>query len=342
MFFIVLVHAVEFARTPGTPKALWEILLSVFIRFTVPAFFVISGLLLQKSLEKADAVPKIGTFLYKKFTTLMVPFFAWNIIYMFVFKLVFKWSVFSAATGWNLATGYMHLYYVFVLIQFFIFYPLAYPVLKKRGPSFALGAGALFSLSFFMVSEYLLWSGGPDGHFFEWHAGKLFAGWSLFFFWGTFLANHPEIFTKIKKQWPWLGLATVVLLGLYLMETRLQIKIQGEISRDFFLISGLPFQFAGATFFLIIMDKINCKIPESSFLKRINRSGKDTFGIYLAHVALLALSGYAIGKIDYPIAVYLKIPIMVILAWTACQAVVRLCRRPGFELFNRLLFGSRG
>ena len=293
MFFIVLVHAVEFSRTPGTPKTLWELLLSVFARFTVPAFFVIAGLLLQKSLEKADAAPKIGPFLYKKFTTLMVPFFAWNVIYMFVFKLVFKWPVFSATSAWNLTTGYIHLYYVFVLIQFFIFYPLVYPALKKRGPGFILGVGALFSVSVFMISEYLLWSGGPDGHFFEWHAGKLFVGWSLFFCWGVFLANHPEIFTKIKKHWPWLVLATVALFGLYCMETLLQIKIQGEISRDFFLISGLPFQFAGATLFLIIMDTINGKVPENRFLKRINRSGKDTFGIYLAHLALLALSGYS-------------------------------------------------
>ena len=340
MIVVVLVHTLEFNRPHGVDKAFWEIMYSALARFSVPFFFIVSGMLLQKSLQKSKTRPALGPFFRKKLSVLIVPFLAWNVIYMLVLHLTMKMPIESMGTVWNLFTGYIHLYYVFVLIQFFL-YPLIYPYISKKGPEFVFAISIGASFAFYCVSEMLLWSQGPDHHFFEWYLGKCFVGWSIFFFWGTYLAAHPEIFEKLKARWGRLFAVALVSYAAYLLEMELQVRIQGEISRDYFLISGLVFQFTFATLFMIWLEKLNNALSDNRLLRGFNNAGQDTFGIYLGHLAIISLSVYVVTQASWDIPRYIRVPVILLVAWFACVAAVRICRHPKLRLLNRLLFGGR-
>lgn len=248
----------------------------------------------------------------------------------------------SWGTLWNMSTGYMHLYFVFVLLQFFLLYLLLHPYLKGRGLSLALILAALSSIVFYAVSEYLLWTGGGSSHFFEWHWGKFSPAWALFFFWGVWLGDKPQLIEKISRHAGKLGLISLALFIVYVWEVNLEYEIFMEESRKYFLLSGLAFQFVCANFTIGAMWRLDKSSVKMAVIDYAVSTGKDTFGIYLSHIAVLMglVAGWEAPGL--PGALWPKLLVMPALAWIICDGLVRLCRLRGLGIFNRFLFGGRG
>ena len=342
MAMIVFAHVIDLAyNQKGGEPNLGTSLTAVFY-FTVPLFFMVSGLLLRRSFEfKAKPVP-YSELLRKKFDTLILPFLVWNAIYMILFRITAGMPILSWSTLWFMSTGYMHLFFVFVLLQFFLLYPLLHPYLKGRVLSLALVLAALSSLAFYTGSEYLLWTKGADSHFFEWHWGKCSAAWVLFFFWGVWLGHKPQLIEKISRHAGKLGLVSLALLIVYVWEINLEYEIFVEELRKYFLLSGLAFQFVCANFTMGAMHRLDKSSVKNAVIDYAVSTGKDTFGIYLSHIAVL--TGLVIGweALGLPGALWPKLLVMPALAWIICDGLVRLCSLRGLGIFNRFLFGGRG
>lgn len=343
MFLIVVCHAHDMVAFRGTSGAWWPSTLSSFVRFAVPLFFMISGYVMNKGLGSADGAIRYSTVVRRRVAPIIVNFFTWNIIYMILMNVFFGMPIVSSNTFWFLTTGYVHLYFIFVLMQLFLLYPLVHPFLNKRGAGIIFVAAALISLVFYAVSDILLWTRGADGHFFEWHWGKLFAAWCVFFFWGVWLALRPGLMTRMSRRiLPLAALAAISFIP-YWMETYQETRTFGYSSREYFLASGIAFQFLCANLALACACRLDSLNIRSRLMDMLAASGVDTYGIYLSHYALLLVLAFVLKRSGLVLDPLLAVFALAVIAWGASQCLVKALRRaPRFTAINVLLFGRRG
>jgi membrane-bound acyltransferase YfiQ involved in biofilm formation len=248
----------------------------------------------------------------------------------------------DAQTLASLLTGYMHLYYVFVLLQFLLLYSLLANHVSPRLLLACLGLAALSSIAFYALSGSMLWTLGPDEHQFEWRWGKLFAGWAVFFFWGLWLGYKPDVLERLRRNQAWLLLATVVAYVPYVVMTRGQYVVFQTYARDYFLLTGLPFQFLGATWIFAALYGLDARLQASPFFRRLAAWGPYSFGVYVAHLAFL-LGTIAVWTQLFP-GTPAVVEVVVIATLTVVLTVgfMLLCLSPRFRLLGTILFGARG
>jgi surface polysaccharide O-acyltransferase-like enzyme len=235
----------------------------------------------------------------------------------------------------------MHLYFVFVLIQFFIIYQWISPRLTDNGWLRITFVAAFLSLCFYLVSEFLLLEKGADLHFFEWYYGKAFVGWSVFFFWGCWLGRNPWMLIRLSKRIGWLGLLTVLTLAAFYAETYREISAFGYNARQYFLLSGLFFQWTAANFVLAGLYRLDQPDRPKPWLNRLATRGQETFGIYLSHLVFIIglVQIRKAFKLEAP--PYLLLPLLFGLTWVLSWALIQVFRIQGGSLLRKILFGSR-
>jgi surface polysaccharide O-acyltransferase-like enzyme len=338
---VVLIHTFEQTVPQAQTTAIYQFI-SPLIRFVVPLFFIISGFVL--GIHHRDPVYRVEfrSFWRRRLTTLVIPFFAWNVIYMLILEVANGQSIADVQTLLSLLTGYMHLYYVFVLLQFLLLYSLLGNHLNARVLLVCLILAAASSIAFYALSGSLLWTLGPDDHQFEWRWGKLFVGWAVFFFWGLWLGYTPAALDRLKRRQGWLLLGTAAAYGLYLVVMRYQYVSFETYARDYFLLAGLPFQLLAATWLLALLYGADARLQASPFWRRVAGWGPDTFGIYVAHMAFL-IGIVALWQAFLPAApAGLAVLIVAALTLLVTEAFLRLCLTPRLRLLGLILFGARG
>ena len=336
MFFIVLCHSSDMVSFREDPW--WAAAVSSAVRFAVPLFFIISGYLAGGGLPSGKGKAAFAGTLRHRIAPIIVNFLAWNIIYMFLVKIFFGAPLWSFNSLWSIATGYVHLYFIFVLMQLLLLHRLVSRFLKGSAGNAIITFAAILSIAFYVISDTLLWTRGADGYFFEWHWGKLFAAWSLFYFWGVWLGRRTTLIERMSRAVIPLAAATAVFFVPYAVETHVQLQSYGYSPRGYFLAGGLAFQFLCANLVLASAYRLIA-------LKRTNRltdamvgSGADTYGIYLCHYAFVMAMGYLQTYLPIPLPPVLAIPLIAVIAWTASQGLVRVLGLPRFGAVNRVLF----
>jgi surface polysaccharide O-acyltransferase-like enzyme len=90
------------------------------VRFSVPVFVMISGVLLLNKNEE------LTTFLRKRFSRLLFPFIFWSVIYLFIkinydlpLKEIISYSIKVLKSGTE-----FHLWYIYMLIGLYLFIPI--------------------------------------------------------------------------------------------------------------------------------------------------------------------------------------------------------------------------
>jgi len=338
---VVLIHTFE-QTVPQAQTTVFYQLISPLIRFVVPLFFIISGFVLGIHHRDPGYRVDARSFWRRRFTTLVIPFFAWNVIYMLILEVAQGQPIADMQTLLSLATGYMHLYYVFVLLQFLLLYTLLGNHVSVRVLRACLVLAALSSIAFYAFSGALLWTLGPDDHQFEWRWGKLFFGWAVFFFWGLWLGYTPTALDRLKRRQWWLLLATVCAYAVYLVVMRVQYVSFETYARDYFLLAGLPFQFLAATWLLALLYGLDARLQASSFWRRVAAWGPDTFGIYVAHMAFLIGIVALWDSVMPAVPAGLEVLLVAALTLVVTEAFLRLCLTPRFRRPGLILFGARG
>jgi surface polysaccharide O-acyltransferase-like enzyme len=338
MLFVVFCHVYDVVYS-GVGSPPWaRSLISSAVRFAVPLYFIIAGYFAgRRSFPGGRASSPAGAFRHR-IAPIAVNFLAWNVIYIILMKILAGAPLWTLNSLWSLTTGCVHLYFIFVLIQFFIIHTLIRPFLQGRWGAIITICAALMTIGFYVVSDILLWTTGPDGHFFEWHWGKSFAAWSLFYFWGAWLSRAQALIERMSRNLAPLAAATAISLAAYVIETRLELVTFGNTSRDYFLTAGIPFQFLCANLVIAWARRLDASGSQKRLMGLLARSGFDTYGIYLCHYAFLLILWSALKSHltpFYPSAATLLIGTAV---WAASQGLVRVMQRPGLRYFNRLFF----
>ena len=338
---VVFIHTFE-QTVPDAQTTVFYQFISPLIRFVVPLFFIISGFVL--GIHHRDPGYRVDrrSFWRRRLTTLVVPFLAWNVLYMLILEVAQGQPIADVQTLLSLLTGYMHLYYVFVLLQFLVLYTLLGNHVNARTLLVCLILAALSSIAFYAFSGALLWKLGPDEHQFEWRWGKLFLGWAVFFFWGLWLGYTPAALDRLKRRQGWLLLGTVVTYAIYLVVMRVQYVSFETYARDYFLLAGLPFQFLAATWILALLYGLDARLQASPFWRRVAGWGPDTFGIYVAHVAVLMGILALWNSIMPALPAGIEVPVIAALTLVITEAFLRLCLTPRLRFLGLILFGARG
>ena len=342
MLLVVLSHVLDtFLFHGGEAAQPWEMAFLCSSRFAVPLFFIISGFLLRIEFDRSPDPVRYGAYLRHKAATVLAPFFVWNAIYLVFAGVFMGWPLFSGSALFSFLTGFVHLYFVFILFQFFLLYPLLHRRLHGRGLNWALAVSVVLSLGFYGVSEYALWAVGISEPTFEWHYGKLFFGWSAFFMTGVWLGARPDRVELLAGcTLPLFILASVLLLP-YWYETTRQLEVFHVYGRGYFLLSGLPFQLAGALFMIGLLRGVERSFRKGRILNYLIHSNVDTFEIYIVHYLFLLLLVAGWARLDLPGTSLVKFPVLFICVWLLSQGFAALRRQPFLAGAGKVLFGHR-
>jgi len=341
IFIVVLMHTNELAVVGASSTPL-TLAISPAVRFVVPVFLMISGLLL--GLRHRDPGYRVDArdFWGRRAQTLILPFFVWNIVYMFILVVIPGKPIFNAQTLFNVTTGYVHLYFVIVLLQCLALYTFLARFFSARALRVCVLLAALSSFAFYAISENLLWTLGPDERIFEWCYGKLVFGWAVFFFWGVLLGYQAGALERLNQNRYWLLLAALGAYVPYWLETQSELVRLGALARDYFLLSGLLYQFIAANAFLAFFYGWEPHIPNNRFAKCLVGWGKYMFGVYVAHLAVLVYLVPLWNQLLPTVPLSIEIAVVTTLTFFITLAFVRLCSMPPFGFLGALLFGGRG
>ncbi|MEG2892755.1 MAG: acyltransferase [Clostridium sp.] len=284
----------------------YEGIISAFIlnslRFAVPIFVFMTGF----SLYYTDKGQGYFEFLLKRFKQIIVPYMLWTLVYdilMFFimgrFDLSLKDIVYQYFNYVLTGTGFYHLWYMAMIIQFYIVFPV-FKIFINKKRSFTLNtivliiffiahigllywynyyAGAQFALATGLLKEILQYS------------DRIFIVWMFYFVFGAYFSIYYErlkvIFIKLKYVW---FIGFIVSMA-YIMKLMISSSSYNDVGG--YVINhaiGGPLNMPMIPLLLFSMLSlyvISVKILEYNISKYILLAGKYSFGAYLIHALVL-------------------------------------------------------
>lgn len=343
MMGVVLVHANNVVS--ANDHAQWWPLRSwtcLIVGLCVPTFFVIAGLVV--GLGDLTA-PGFDTrrFLRRKVLTLLVPFLAWNAIFI-AYDLLSTESFFLKKDGpflvWEVLlrffTGYWHLYFVSALLQTFVFFLLVRRTLAGAGLRRMVILSGVVSGSFYALASLCLWKGLGPPQLFEDFLAPTFLPWGFFFFLGVYLGQRPAARTALSRWWWLFALATLGNFQFFLQEARLEATTFGDSPVLQFLGSGFPFQVLGALGIVGFFGWLGTLRPLRGPLAFFARFAALSMGVYLCHNVLLFLLSRQWVKLGWTQAPAVAVPSLWVAGFAAAMAAAFVGRYlwwPGRILF---------
>lgn len=252
-------------------------------RFGTPTFALISGFLLfQQVRHKGFNSQK---FIQSRFTKIVVPFLVWSVFYLLLSAVL--WNSFPKTDelikGFVLGDTFYHLYFMVIVIQFYLLFPLLQLIRTKRSWMIALTLS--FLASFFFLNEKVIQLEGPIGTFIN---DPIFLlKWIFYFIFGGFLAFHWEEVIQFTKN---KGLMLLIMFAVYAFAIYEYQTVGAISSRRVSNLINIPLlTFACIGLFPLIKRMKFLYTP----LKLI---GTFSMGIYLVHPVVLIVLNKIIPK----------------------------------------------
>ncbi|MGG1630844.1 acyltransferase [Rossellomorea sp. NRS-1567] len=248
-------------------------------RFGTPMFALISGFLLfyQARFKRFD----FSRFVSSRFTKIGLPFLFWSIFYllfMFVAEGVNPLEVGEKQFLVNFTFGnsFYHLYFMSIVFQFYLLFPLLQLVRSKKSWAVLLGISILinvYSLKVFSPGEV----GGLLGDILGQRA--FLPNWIYFFIFGGFLAYYWEPLSSFAKRYKGLLGVAVILITLAAVW---EYKVMGSIASNRVTnIINIPI----ITLFIIGVGSNITRLKWTNMF--MSKIGALSMAIYLAHPFVL-------------------------------------------------------
>jgi probable poly-beta-1,6-N-acetyl-D-glucosamine export protein len=223
------------------------VFLNVFSKFAVPIFIFLSDFVLFYNYIQKDLTKSMITGFYKKrLNQILIPYLFFSVFYYMVvnysatsdFKLTLE-ALFSGEFLDKLLIGkaYTHLYYIFIMIQFYLMFPVFLYILKKK-PA---------------LSHHLIWI----GFVLQWgfiffnaeiwqykYKGSISLSYIFFFLSGAYLGIYYEKckkWVKVKKED--MNLAMVTLWGVWIASSMYNVYLYYYVySSQTYLVNSKMFE----------------------------------------------------------------------------------------------------
>lgn len=113
--------------------------LNQVVRFAVPLFIIMSGMLLYLSVDNCYGLKGYKSFIQKRMKKILIPYLVWSLIYI---AYSMRYSIMKGETDKReligtvlnkilLGTGYDHLYFIIIILQLYLLYPLLKYCMEK-------------------------------------------------------------------------------------------------------------------------------------------------------------------------------------------------------------------
>jgi peptidoglycan/LPS O-acetylase OafA/YrhL len=281
-------------------------------------FFFISACMLTYAymdLRRTD----LRRFYWRRFVAVGIPYLCWNLIYLLWGMRGNGYPSVSAAVahyGRLLATGYYQLYFLLVVMQFYLVYPLVLALLKRtRGHhGLVIAVTALAQLGICILTHWHLL---PP--LLVTYAQENALSYVLFLIGGAVVAFHLKEVDQWLRANPHLVVA-LTLLGAIFAEAVYYLSKQGVTTvlgsgSDPFQPSVIPFNI-GAIACVYLVGVALVQPWRSRRVKAWVRSGVDNaYGIYLSQLLFItALNDHGWGRlcevISWPLVILLTVAIV--------------------------------
>jgi len=335
---IVMQHTLAcFMYSPGIGKApaVASALLLTLVRYAVPMFIFITGLVLFYN--HGDNRLNYGDFLKQRFTQIFVPYFIWTFIYFMCTN--FSLTMIAGSPGAvalrliNLTVageGYYHLWFMVTILQFYLLFPLFRSIISRNKSRPIITLIICFIVQLLLLCFY--WYQVPvifDNIQSPWiktllaYRDRIFISWFFYFILGGFAGLYVEklrgLFSSIRLVNIMVFLSSLVFVFSQLMKT-------GRFdSSGAFILNN---QFTGplnymmmlyiSSSFIIIYDLSQTIFLKHGFImKGLKTFGKYSFGCYFVHAFILHyIDVWAKLHINWLGAISL-----VIISFLACSAL---------------------
>lgn len=272
--------------------------LNQFFRFGTPVFMMVSGFVLFYNYRTPEEFNPTR-FYKKKATFLIIPYLLWSIGYLLFSKYVYNASIayerpLELVKNILLGNAFSHLYFIFLIVQFYILFPLLIKYLSKSMINKPFKVLTYLAILQALILIYEFYFRKPTNigiiNFINTYYWKSFLGWFFYFITGGIIAYHYEKFVEfIEKKIKPVIFAYFISLVLFLGEVYLDIYInQG---RDYFerygSIRPMNMLYGVMTFVVLICLTRKIKDKDNSLVKLIKSFGTYSLGVYFAHPMVL-------------------------------------------------------
>lgn len=284
--------------------------ISGFLQFSVPVFIIISAMM--AAYTNADRQLHLGNYYIKKGLRVGIPYIFWTFFYLAlqVFLGSLTWADFTVADNWlkwfGCGKGYAHLYFMAVILQFYILFPLLFKLVKlvkdKPFAAFVLALGP--QICIYWLNK--LWIYDITTYF-----SSSFAKYYCIAFAGMWMGlNYHRLASLLARCWYWVILifaATAAVFVHYTKLTVMQIYFNTfpmNLDWQFFCISA-------ALLFLWISGRLAAH--KSRIGKGLVWIGTYSFGIYLIHPMITyVFIRLSAGLSTYPLLILCIITVLLI------------------------------
>ncbi|WCN38669.1 acyltransferase [Aneurinibacillus uraniidurans] len=225
------------------------------MRYAVPLFIILSGFLLFYVDRNRDQL-SWSSFYKKRFSKIVAPYLIWTVIYtLYTYHdavAAGQYGKWLAALKVDLirGTGFVHLYFLLIMVQLYAIYPLLWKWLQKHAASFLAVTFVVTVFSQTMIYFHAL-------HIV--HLPRLvvpyvilFPLWLFYFGAGMYVAKHNETITSALSGWTvQLGIMYIASFGLLLLDSHYTHTYDSSIKP-----TVMVYCFVSYAFFLSIAMKL--------------------------------------------------------------------------------------
>lgn len=261
--------------------------LNQFVRFAVPIFILISGLLLFASNTEYKGVKGYFTFLSRRLKKVFIPYLIWSFIYIIynlrndLGSIWLDKGAFLLESAKKLLYGsaHAHLYFVVIIIQLYLLFPLL-SYLMKRWPRLVLALSFIITL-YYQTGVYLYIMRIIKFPYFLLPNYEFFPTWIFFFVFGMYVAGNME-YWKNKLQGKVLPLFAIwaASYALLLIDSRFTGTFSSSMKPSIMLYCITTFLLM-YSFFQLLKDKSHI------ILKSLDWLSVQSYLIYLCHLLVL-------------------------------------------------------
>lgn len=296
--------------------------------FSVPAFILLSGLLL--SFSTASRKTNYISFLQGRAKYILLPYIVWSIIY----ATYDGGSIFSKKFLLDLVTGksYFHLYFVSAILQLYILLPIFIAISRKAKIEYA-AAAILLQLALSWITERYL----PQANTI--FGASLLTNWIAPFYIGCMIGQNYQSFknlcnTNYQAIIGLLAAASLYKIGDFYYVTQIAKSAKFWSYAQTASLKNLPYTILVISFLVWL----GALISSERYKAVVTSVAVNSFGIYLCHVILLRVARELFEK--YGIVTTNEIAFSLLIAtvasaWAMTSMVGRLP-------FGSLIIGKRG
>jgi len=257
------------------------------------AFFFISACMLTYAYMDLHR-SGLRRFYWRRFVSVGIPYLCWNVIYLLWGMRGSGYPSVSAALahfGHLLAVGYYQLYFLLVIMQFYLVYPLVLALLKRtrRHHGLVIAGAAVAQLVMCILTHWHLLL---PGVLITW-AQEDSLNYVLFLVGGAVVAFHLEevdrwVRTNASLVFALTLLATIFAEAVYFLSKAGVTTVLGS-GNDPFQPSVIPFNI-GAIACVYLVGVALVQPRQLRWVKSLVRSGVDnSYGVYLSQMLFITL-----------------------------------------------------